>query len=338
MPELQRDFSLREHNTFGLPAMARFAVAVRDEDDLRAALALPEGQGLPRLVLGGGSNLVLTRDFDGLVLKMAIQGRACIAQSTDAWLVEAGAGQTWHDFVAWTLEMGWPGLENLALVPGTVGAAPIQNIGAYGLEVAERFAYLRALDTASGEFVALDAAACRFGYRDSLFKQQPGRYIVTRVTFRLPRPWQPVTGYADVSRTLAERAVATPAPRDIFDAVVDIRRRKLPDPADIGNAGSFFKNPVVDAATFAALRARFPDIVGYAQPSGAWKVAAGWMIDQCGWRGRTMGQAGVHERQALVLINRGGATGADVVALSRAIQASVAERFGVTLEPEPVML
>ncbi len=338
MLQLQRDVSLRDFNTFGLPATARYVVTIDSEATLLEALAVPELAGLPRLVLGGGSNVVLTRDFDGVVFRMAIRGRERLADDAHARYVRGGAGEIWHEFVDWTLSQDCAGLENLALIPGTLGAAPIQNIGAYGLELAERLAHVRALDTSTGAFVTLSRDACAFGYRDSCFKHEPGRYIIVAVTLRLPRPWQPVTGYADVARTLAEAGIERPSAREIFDAVVDIRRRKLPDPAELGNAGSFFKNPVVDAATFAALRERSPQAVGYAQPDGSWKVAAGWLIDQCGWRGKSLGHAGVHERQALVLVNRGGASGADIVALARAVQASVQERFGIRLDPEPLML
>ncbi|MFJ2993243.1 UDP-N-acetylmuramate dehydrogenase [Pandoraea sp. NPDC087047] len=341
MPQLQRDVSLRDFNTFGLPAAARYVVTIDSEAALLEALAMPELAGLPRLVLGGGSNVVLTRDFDGVVLRMAIRGRERLADhpaDPHARYVRGGAGEVWHDFVDWTLSQDCAGLENLALIPGTLGAAPIQNIGAYGLELAERCFAVRALDTTTGAFVTLTHDVCAFGYRDSLFKREPGRYIIVAVTLRLPQPWQAVTGYADVSRTLAEAGIERPTARQIFDAVVEIRRRKLPDPAELGNAGSFFKNPVVDAGTFDSLRGRFPQAVGYVQPDGTWKVAAGWLIDQCGWRGKSLGHAGVHERQALVLVNRGGASGADIVALARAVQASVQERFGIALEPEPLML
>lgn len=338
MLQLQRDVSLRDFNTFGLPATARYVVTIDSEAALLEALAMPELAGVPRLVLGGGSNVVLTRDFDGVVFRMAIRGRERLADDAHARYVRGGAGEIWHEFVDWTLSQDCAGLENLALIPGTLGAAPIQNIGAYGLELAERLAHVRALDTSTGAFVTLSRDACAFGYRDSCFKHEPGRYIIVAVTLRLPRPWQPVTGYADVARTLAEAGIERPSARQIFDAVVDIRRRKLPDPAELGNAGSFFKNPVVDAATFAALRERSPQAVGYAQPDGSWKVAAGWLIDQCGWRGKSLGHAGVHERQALVLVNRGDASGADIVALARAVQASVQERFGIRLDPEPLML
>ena len=339
------DYPLRAHNTFGFDVVARYACVLRSTDDLRRALADPRAVGLPRLVLGGGSNVVLTRDFDGLALIVALRGRRLLDDVADAdgaaWRIEAAAGENWHELVDFTLDAGRPGLENLALIPGTVGAAPIQNIGAYGVELAERFERLQAVDLESGETVEFDRAACRFGYRDSVFKQEgAGRYLITSVTLSLPRDWRPQTGYGDVARALAARGIA-PAearPRDVFDAVVAIRRAKLPDPLQLGNAGSFFKNPVVDAAAFDALRACVPEIVAYPQPDGRVKLAAGWLIDRCGWKGRALGAAGVHERQALVLVNRGGATGADVLALAQAIRDDVMEQFGVELEAEPVVV
>jgi UDP-N-acetylmuramate dehydrogenase len=295
--------------------------------------------GLPRLVLGGGSNIVLTRDFPGVVWLMALKGRRVVDESAADWLVEAAAGENWHDFVEWCLECGCEGLENLALIPGTVGAAPIQNIGAYGLEMAEYFDSLRAYDFETGRIVEFDCAACAFGYRDSLFKQSArDRYLIVSVRFRLPKVWRARAAYVDIARELAAADVAEPAARDIFDAVVRVRRAKLPDPVTLGNAGSFFKNPVVDAVQFAALHARVPDVVSYAQADGSRKLAAAWLIDQCGWKGRAMADAAVHDRQALVLVNRGRATGADVLALSHAIREDVFRRFGVTLEPEPVVV
>jgi UDP-N-acetylmuramate dehydrogenase len=340
MPRLLADADLQPLNTFGLPGRARWLAEVADEADLRELMARPEW-AMPRLILGGGSNLVLTGDFDGLVLKVAAPGRRLAGEEAgkdgDAWLVEAGAGEPWHDFVRWTLEQGRPGLENLSLIPGTVGAAPVQNIGAYGLELAERFAWAEAMDLASGEVLRLDGAACRFAYRDSLFKQEgAGRYLILRVTFRLPKAWRPTLGYADVAKELA--GIAAPTPTQVSDAVIAIRRRKLPDPAEIGNAGSFFKNPVVPAATHALLAAAHPGLPSYAQADGAVKLAAGWLIDQCGWKGRTLGPVGTHPSQALVLINRGGATGADVRRMAEAIQSDVRARFGVELEPEPVFV
>lgn len=332
------NYSLRAHNTFGFDARARWFSRIESPDRFVAALRDPRVAGMPHLLLGGGSNVVLTRDFDGIVLLVALAGKRLVREDDAAWYVEAAAGENWHAFVAWTLANGFPGLENLALIPGTVGAAPIQNIGAYGLEMAERFDSLRALELATGQTVELDAAQCRFGYRDSVFKREGrDRFAITSVTFRLPKQWTPRAGYADVARALEARA-GEPTPQAIFDAVVAVRRAKLPDPATLGNAGSFFKNPVVDAAAFEALRRREPDIVSYPQPDGRIKLAAGWLIDRCGWKGRAVGAAAVHERQALVLVNRGGATGAQLLALAQAIQHDVHERFGIALEPEPVVV
>ena len=236
----------------------------------------------------------------------------------------------------WTLDQNLPGLENLSLIPGTVGAAPIQNIGAYGLEMAERFEHLEAVELDTGASRRFSAADCRFGYRDSVFKgEAAGRYLITRVVFRLPRRWQPVLGYADLQRHFGERGIAAPDARQISDAVIAIRRAKLPDPAECGNAGSFFKNPVVDAAAAQAFLAAHPDAPHYAQPDGSVMLAAGWLIDRCGWKGRALGPVACHARQALVLVNTGGATGADVQALAGRIAADVRARFGVALEVEP---
>jgi UDP-N-acetylmuramate dehydrogenase len=241
--------------------------------------------------------------------------------------------------VLWTLEQGLPGLENLALIPGTVGAAPVQNIGAYGVELKDRFDSLDAVDLVTGRTVTLDAAACRFGYRDSVFKQHlAGKSVITRVRFRLPRPWAPVLGYLDLERKRAETGIAEPDARTIFDWVCAIRRAKLPDPAVIGNAGSFFKNPVVSAEQCRDIIDRDPEVVHYPLPDGSVKLAAGWLIDACGWKGKAVGGAAVYDKQALVLVNRGGATGGEVVTLARAIQESVYGRFGIRLEPEPVVV
>jgi UDP-N-acetylmuramate dehydrogenase len=334
-------YPLKAHNSFGFDVRARLACRIEHEAQIAAAVNDPRSAGLPRLVLGGGSNVVLTRDFDGLVLLVALRGRRLACEDDDAWYVEAAAGENWHEFVEWTLAQGLPGLENLALIPGTVGAAPIQNIGAYGLEMCERFASLRAVELATGDVVELDAKACRFGYRDSFFKREGrDRFVITSVTFRLPKMWAPRAGYADIARELAADGFgdASPTAQAIFDAVVAVRRAKLPDPLELGNAGSFFKNPVVDAAHFEALQQREPDVVSYRQPDGRVKLAAGWLIDRCGWKGRAMGAAAVHDRQALVLVNRGGATGAEILTLARAIQSDVIRRFGVELDPEPVCL
>lgn len=338
MGEDVRNADLAGLNTFGLPARAARLVHVRSAAQLKALIAEPAWAATPRLVLGSGSNLVLAGDFAGTVLKVELAGRRLVAEHADAWVVEAGAGENWHAFVRWTLEHGWPGLENLSLIPGTVGAAPIQNIGAYGLELAERFDALDAIDLDSGQVRTFSLADCGFAYRDSVFKRAPGRWLVSAVRFRLPRPWRAVTRYADVMQELGERSIATPAALDISDAVVSIRRRKLPDPALLGNAGSFFKNPVVDAGLCAHLLAAHPAMPHYPQADGSEKLAAGWLIEQAGWKGRDLGPVGCYERQALVLVNRGGATGADVERIACAIMADVEARFGVRLEPEPVFV
>ena len=336
---VERRASLRALNSFGLPAVAATLVRVRSEAELRRVIDHPEFGRAPKLILGGGSNLVLTRDVAAVVLKVEIMGRQLLREADDAWIIEAGAGENWHALVEWTLAMGWPGLENLALIPGTVGAAPVQNIGAYGVELAERFDSLDGIDLVTGRSVTLDARACAFGYRDSVFKQLlAGKTLITRVRLRLPRPWRPVLGYLELQRRMQETGIGAPDARTVFDWVCAIRRAKLPDPAQIGNAGSFFKNPVVSAEQCRDIIGRDPSVVHYPLPDGSAKLAAGWLIDACGWKGKSVGRAGVYERQALVLVNRGGAIGAEVLTLARAIQESVYGRFGIRLEPEPVIV
>ena len=332
---MQRNVPLDRLNTFGLPARAARYWRVNDVESLAAAARDGELGGSP-LVLGGGSNLIFTGDVNRLVLHVGVMGREVIGEAGDAILVAAGAGESWHDFVRWTLDQRLPGLENLSLIPGTVGATPIQNIGAYGLEIAERFDHLEAIELDSGRCQRFDAVNCRFGYRDSVFKHQAaGRYLITRVVFRLPRRWQAVLAYADLQRWFSDRDIDAPDARQISDAVIAIRQQKLPDPATLGNAGSFFKNPVIDVDTANAFLAQHPDAPHYPQPDGSTKLAAGWLIERCGWRGKNLGPVGCHDRQALVLVNRGGATGADVKRLAERIVADVGERFGVNLEAEP---
>ncbi len=338
LPDLAiaHDFSLKSCNTFGIDARARRYVRIASVAELAAALAHPALAGMPRLLLGGGSNIVLTGDFDGAVLHMAMQGRAVLGERGGHTLVRAAAGENWHGFVQWTLAQGLGGLENMSLIPGTVGAAPIQNIGAYGVELRDVFDSLTVYDAACGQLRSMDAAACRFGYRDSVFKHEAGAgLVIVDVTFALPTAWQPNLRYAELAQAIGS---AAPSATEVSETVVAIRRRKLPDPAVIGNAGSFFKNPVVSGARCRALLAQFPALVHHAQPDGSEKLAAGWLIDQCGWKGRSLGAAGVYPKQALVLVNNGGATGADVLALASAIRADVAERYGVTLEAEPVFI
>ena len=336
---IERRASLRGHNTFGLPAVAATLVHLRSAADVKRVVDHPEFGPAPKLILGGGSNLVLTRDVAAVVLKVEIMGRRLVDETADAWIVEAGAGESWHGLVEWTLRQGMPGLENLALIPGLVGAAPVQNIGAYGVELKDRFDSLDGVDLVTGRSVTLRAEQCAFGYRDSVFKHLlAGKTLITHVRLRLPKPWQPVLGYLDLQRCVHDSGNATPDAGTVFDWVCAVRRAKLPDPRDIGNAGSFFKNPVVSAEQCRDIIGRDPSIVHYPLPDGSAKLAAGWLIDACGWRGKSVGQAAVYERQALVLVNRGNAIGAEVTTLARAIQESVYGRFGIRLEPEPVIL
>ncbi len=337
--QVETGVSLKAYNTFGLPAVARSLVRVARDADVRAVVDHPQFGRAPKFILGGGSNIVLTRDLPQVVLRVEVRGMKLVEERTDAWIVEAGAGENWHDFVAWTLDQGLPGLENLALIPGTVGAAPVQNIGAYGLELADRFESLDAVDLVTGRSVTLGASICAFGYRDSVFKHAlAGRSVITRVRLRLPRPWRPMLGYLDLERKRAETGIDAPDARQLFDWVVAIRRAKLPDPTQLGNAGSFFKNPLVTNEQCRDIIGRDPEVVHYPMADGRIKLAAAWMIDSCGWKGKSVGKAGVYEKQALVLVNRGGASGSEVMTLARAIQESVYGKFGIRLELEPVVV
>jgi UDP-N-acetylmuramate dehydrogenase len=340
VPDLvQSNVSLARFNTFGVDSRAAYFASIRDIDELHTVLGDPRVRQMPRLVLGGGSNLLFTRDFEGLVVKVDIAGFDRLGDDGARRLVRVGAGETWHATVVRLLEQGLPGLENLALIPGSVGAAPIQNIGAYGLELAERFHSLEVFDPATNSVRSLGVADCQFAYRDSVFKRHPdhGRIIVG-VTLALPQAWTPVAGYADVAHELRQQGRTEPGPRDIFNAVVAIRTRKLPDPDRIGNAGSFFKNPIIGRDQRDALLERNPSLVSYDVGGGRCKLAAGWLVEACGLKGAVRGRAGVYERQALVLVNLGGATGTEILALAREVQAAVHARFGIALEPEPLIL
>src|SRR5258706_1538236 len=319
---LQRDFPLRKFNPFAVAAAAHAYLPVFDVDALRAVRNDAMLAALPRLVLGGGSNLLLTRDFPGLVLHMRNTGIAIAGSDERATYVRAAAGENWHRLVSWTLQQGLGGLENLSLIPGSVGASPIQNIGAYGVEIKDCLHSLTAYDFVSDEILIMNNADCGFGYRDSIFKHGlRNRAVILDATFALPHQWRPQISYADVAQGLAERGLSQPTPAAISALIIAIRSAKLPDPARIGNAGSFFKNPIVTVQQRDDLLQRFPALVSYAQADGSCKLAAGWLIDQCGWKGKSLGAAGVYPQQALVLVNNGGATGAEIVALARAIQA-----------------
>jgi UDP-N-acetylmuramate dehydrogenase len=336
---IQRQVSLRPFNTFGIDARAAHYLYVTDAALLEAVRQDAELAALPRLVLGGGSNMLFTRDFPGLVLHMGTKEIALLGENEAFTYIRASAGKDWHEFVLWTLDQGLGGLENLSLIPGTVGAAPVQNVGAYGAEVADHLHALHVFDFETGSIHTMNRADCGFGYRDSFFKQAArGRYVILDVTFALPKNWAANTGYADVEKELAARDIAKLTPRDVSDAVIAIRQRKLPDPAVQGNAGSFFKNPVVSAVQRDALMVQYPQLVSYPEKDGAFKLAAGWLVDQSGWRGKALGRAGVSATQALVLVNRGEASGEEVMQLAQRIQEDVARRFGVTLEIEPVVV
>ncbi len=331
----QEQVSLKPYNTFGIDVKARYFTQAHNDDEVREALAEARRRGIAVFVIGGGSNLLLTRDIDALVLHMASRGRRVLGVDGEQVVVEAEAGEPWHPFVQWSLEQGLCGLENLSLIPGTVGAAPMQNVGAYGVEIKDVFAGLTALDRETGELRDFDLQACAFGYRDSLFKRNPGRWLILRVRFALSQALQAHLDYGPVRQRLSEQGVQQPTAQAISDAICSIRREKLPDPAELGNAGSFFKNPVVSAERVARIRTEHPGVVAYPQADGQVKLAAGWLIEQAGWKGYREGDAGVHRLQSLVLVNHGQASGAQLHELAQRIQADILERFGVELEMEP---
>lgn len=331
----QERVSLKPFNTFGIDVKARYLALAHDDDEIRQALAVAAQRQLPVLVVGGGSNLLLTRDVDALVLHMASRGRRILSDDGERVVIEAEAGEPWHPFVQWSLAQGLCGLENLSLIPGTVGAAPMQNVGAYGVEIKDVFAGLTALDRETGQLRDFTLNECAFAYRDSVFKRNPGRWLILRVRFVLSRTLRAHLDYGPVRQRLQEQGVQEVTAQAISDAICSIRREKLPDPAELGNAGSFFKNPVVSVQLAESIRARYPSMVAYPQSEGQVKLAAGWLIEQAGWKGYREGDAGVHRLQSLVLVNYGQASGAQLHALAQRIQADILERFGVELEMEP---
>ncbi len=339
MPDICHDYSLQNCHSFGLKAKTRRWVTVHSENELRDALVSQRQQRGPLLFLGEGSNTVFTHDFPGTIIHLALRGIQWHEDDAHFHYVEVAAGENWHDFVEYTLSQGKPGLENLALIPGSVGACPIQNIGAYGLEVSQRIHEVRILDLEIFAFRSLSKEECRFAYRDSVFKHHlAGKAVVTAVVFKLPKVWAPVTQYADIQKYFVEHAIAAPTPRAVFNAVVSIRTQKLPDPCITGNAGSFFKNPIVDQTDFEQIKMKWPEVVSYPQPDGRVKLAAAWLIEQAGLKGQAVGGAAVSEKQALVLINQGGATADDLNSLVAQVVEKVRLQFAVNLEPEPLLL
>lgn len=331
--KLTPNLGLKHRNTFGLDAVAELAYEINSAEQIPAVMSEIAEQILPWRILGGGSNVILPSVLPGATLLIDIPGQEILSSDDEATYLSVGSGVPWHELVAWTLENNMPGLENLALIPGTVGAAPIQNIGAYGVEIGEYIDRIEAFDAKDHAFVTLPKEACRFAYRDSYFKQNPGRFIVTKVVFRLPKAWQARIHYADLAKQFP--ANASPSPEDIFLAVCKIRTHKLPDPKAIGNAGSFFQNPVIPNEQYETLLKTYADLVSYPDLPGKRKLAAGWLIDQCGFKGQRMGAVGVYENQALVLVNHGGGTAQDILGLAKCIRDKVHDKFGVTLQIEP---
>ncbi len=337
MLTVQRAVSLRPYTTFGIAANADYFAEVTSETDLQTLLQLPDLAAMPKLMLGGGSNILLTRDVPGLVVKLSIGGIAVVREDDLHIYIRAGAGVNWHELVLFCVDNNYAGMENLSLIPGTVGAAPMQNIGAYGVEVEQFVVHLDAIDSTTGEPRRFTHADCRFGYRESIFKHElKGQYIITSVTFRLDKTPTFHTRYGAIQETLDEMGISPEnlSIRAISNAVIKIRRSKLPDPAEIGNAGSFFKNPEIPQAQFDTLKAAHPTLPGYPTTEGRMKVPAGWLIEQAGWKGYRHGDAGVHAKQALVLVNYGRATGNEILNLAQQVQASVNETFGIDIRPE----
>jgi UDP-N-acetylmuramate dehydrogenase len=333
--KLESNVCLQPYNSFAFDVRARHWLQASTDEQVRQALKLAAERRLPVRVLGGGSNLLLSGDLDALVLHMASRGIRVLSDDGEQLVLEAEAGERWHDLVQRSLQLGLVGLENLSLIPGTVGAAPVQNIGAYGVELKECFAGLTALDRDSGALCEFDLEQCAFAYRDSVFKRESDRWIILRVRLRLARNAPLHLDYGPVRQRLSAFGVTSPSASDVSRAICSIRREKLPDPHLLGNAGSFFKNPLVSASVAQRLHQTHSDLVWYPQADGQVKLAAGWLIDKAGWRGHREGDAGVHREQALVLVNYGQANGQQILALAQRIQSDIAQRFGVELEIEP---
>lgn len=331
---IQENISLKPFNTFGLDKKARFFTSVNSREQLIESLIWSRNRGLEVFILGGGSNILLTQDVNSLVIKIEIAGIEVVDENDDHVWVKVGAGENWHSFVTHAIAQGWAGIENLSLIPGTVGASPMQNIGAYGVEIKDVFHSLRALNRANLEQKEFNKEECKFGYRESVFKNELlGQYIITSVTFQLNKKPEFNIEYGTIQETLQESGNEELSIQAISDAVIKIRQSKLPDPKEIGNAGSFFKNPTISIEDWEALKESFPNIPGYDVPEGK-KVPAAWLIEQSGWKGKRFGETGVHAKQPLVLVNYGNSKGNDIKELAENIQASVFEKFGIPLKAE----
>jgi UDP-N-acetylmuramate dehydrogenase len=331
---IEQNVSLKPYNTFGLNAQAKLMARVNSIPALQEVLADAKLKSEERFILGGGSNILLTRDVDGLVIKNEIAGIELIDESLTHYLIKSGAGVVWHELVMHCIENNYAGIENLSLIPGNVGAAPMQNIGAYGVELKDVFHSLEAVEINSGNVETFFATDCQFGYRESVFKRKlKGQFIISSVTLKLSKNPNVNTSYGAIEQELEAMEITSPTIQDVSQAVINIRQSKLPDPKELGNSGSFFKNPVVPTSKYEELKSKHPNIPGY--PSGeSIKLAAGWLIEQCGWKGKVVGQTGSHAKQALVLVNYGNATGVEIFDLSEQIMQSVYDTFGVQLERE----
>lgn len=331
---IQQNISLLPYNTFRIDVKARYFVEINSAEDLRLLISTDEFKSNPKFVLGGGSNLLLTKDFEGIVIRLAIKGIKVCEEENDVY-VEAGAAEVWNDFVQFNVNKGYAGLENLSLIPGTVGASPIQNIGAYGVEIKDCFFSLDAFDLETAEIKKFNKEECEFAYRESVFKNKyKGKYIITSVVFKLSKIPNLKLHYGAIEEELKKRNILNPNIKDVAKVVSEIRVSKLPDPSTIGNSGSFFKNPIIDHSTFESIKTKFPDVVHYPAGEGFVKLAAGWLIEQCGWKGKQIGNVGTWKNQALVIVNHGNASGKEVFDFSELIINSVFERFGVSLERE----
>jgi UDP-N-acetylmuramate dehydrogenase len=334
MLQIQENVSLKNFNTFGIDVSAKYFVEIGHEDELVELFMDPQWLQTDRLVLGGGSNMLFVRDFDGLVVRINIRGIEHRINHNEVF-VETGAGEVWNDLVNFCVDREYAGVENLSLIPGSVGASPIQNIGAYGVELKDVFYSCQAFEIATGSFKTFTNGDCRFGYRDSVFKNElKEKYIITSVKFKLLLTPNLNLKYGAIEQELANRGITNPTIKDVSQVVSNIRVSKLPDPSTIGNAGSFFKNPVITTDQFQQVHSKFPEVVNYPTGNGLVKLAAGWLIEQCGWKGKVVGHTGTWKNQALVLVNHGGATGEEVYSLSSQIIDSVYRKFGVLLERE----
>ncbi|WP_432673182.1 UDP-N-acetylmuramate dehydrogenase [Flavobacterium sp. SM2513] len=332
--ELLANFSLKNHNTFGIEAKAKEFVAVHSVDELRQVLQ--ENTSKIKFILGGGSNMLLTQDIDALVIHLDLKGKKIIRETENYVWVESQAGENWHEFVLWTLERDFGGLENMSLIPGNVGTTPVQNIGAYGTEIKDTFDSCEAMEIATQEMKTFLHSECNFGYRESVFKQDAkDKFIITSVIFKLTKVNHAIrTSYGDIIAELAKQNITQPTLKEVSNAVIAIRRSKLPDPKELGNSGSFFKNPIVLKSDFEKIHPNFPEMKFYEVSETEVKVPAGWLIEQAGFKGKRFGDAGIHKNQALVLVNYGNATGQEILAVSKDIQQTVFEKFGIHIEAE----